>query len=115
MEEFTPESLREFLRQPRNPRFEEQSPPSAETPAAARTARARRIAEILSNAGGAHGATAGRESVAALDGAVRQNLAELVRQMMEAQRFAELESMLDMHARFIGDIQKLLQRNRSEG
>ncbi|MBX7057100.1 MAG: hypothetical protein K1X75_03470 [Leptospirales bacterium] len=105
MEEFTPESLREYLRRPRSPDFEEKNRPAPENPAQARTARAQRIGEILRNAGAM---SPQRQSGQSLDALVRQNLAELVRSMMEQQHFAELESMLENHARFIADIQRLL-------
>lgn len=103
---FTPDSLQNFLRHGPARKYEAPPNPGEPTPEEARTARARRIEQILRDTGKGGGDRMNPET---LDASIRQGLAELVRSMMQRGMYAELNALLASHQRFITEIQNLLK------
>ncbi|MCB1320534.1 MAG: hypothetical protein KDK34_09795 [Leptospiraceae bacterium] len=114
MDNFSEASLRRFIQspppeRPRSPEAEQNRDQLADQ---ARTARARRVTEILKSAG--QGGPAGpghtEQSAGMHDALIRQHLSELVRSMMQENRLEELQVILSDHRKFIDDILQLMAR-----
>ena len=101
MENFTSESLKKFIGQ-----GEASHQASLPSPGA-HSARGQRVSEVLRNRGG-QGQSEAKES---LDTLIRQNMGEMVRQYMQADKLQELKVVMEEHGNFIREILSLIENS----
>ena len=110
MEHFTAASLRRFISQPPPSRPEPDAVRAETVGEGARTARGRRVSEVLANA--AHQPEE-KMSAEMHDALVREHLGELVRTMVAEGRLGELRAFLEEHRHFLNDILAIVEKNQA--
>jgi len=112
--EFNPDSLKKFIETPRGRQIPDEE---TQRPSGAKTNRGDRVTQMLK--GGASGAPGGKfgpeavDPVMRFDAAIRSNLAELVRNLLQQGKTEKLGELLQDHKQFIDSILGLL--NNKEG